>query len=77
MQKHSEVVFGIAQSGPVPDTRRPGTDRYDIALDAALTILEDLDRLPPSNRPTRLAKVLGTILDALYESGSIDKSTTS
>lgn len=43
-------------------------DRYSLALDVALTILEELDRLPPSNGPVRLAIVIGIVLDAIYES---------
>jgi hypothetical protein len=42
-------------------------DRYAVALDAALQILEDLDTLPGSNAPVRLATVIGIVLDALYK----------
>lgn len=43
-------------------------DRYAVALDAALLILEEVDTLPKSNAPVRLAKVIGIVLDAIYES---------
>jgi len=45
----------------------PGRDRYAVALDAALAILEEVDTLPRSNEPVRLAKVIGIVLDAIYE----------
>ncbi|MBS0263097.1 MAG: hypothetical protein JSS02_14230 [Planctomycetes bacterium] len=47
-------------------------DRYAVALDAALQILEDLDTLPGSNAPVRLATVIGIVLDALYEADGVN-----
>ena len=44
-----------------------GGERYWVALDAALLILETVDASPPSNGPARLAKVIGICLDAIYE----------
>jgi hypothetical protein len=41
-------------------------ESYWRALDAALDILETVDTLPKSNRPVRLAKVIGIVLDAIY-----------
>lgn len=53
---------------PAAEGQPAGSDRYSVALDAALEILETVDTLPKSNRPVRLAKVIGIVLDAIYES---------
>jgi hypothetical protein len=42
-------------------------DRYSVALNAALLILEDIDTSPTASQPIRLATVIEHVLDAIYE----------
>ena len=56
-----------AQTEQSPASNPAGVDRYTVALNAALLILETVDTSPPSNSPTRLANVIGICLDAIYE----------
>ena len=53
-----------APGQPCEVTRR---EPYWAALDAALMILEQVDTLPKSNLPVRLATVLGIVLDVIHE----------
>ncbi len=55
-------------TGRQPEHSPGAPDRYAMALDAALLILEEVDASPKSNMPVRLAKVIGIVLDAIYES---------
>lgn len=68
MQLPNRIVRQPAEDGQ--EVHRGGAvrDRYEVALDAALLILEEVDTLPNSNKPVRLAKVIFIVLDAIYES---------
>ena len=61
------MVCPPAGDGQEIQRHRAVRDRYAVALDAALLILEEVDTLPKSNVPVRLAKVIGIVLDAIYE----------
>ena len=67
MQGPNRIVRQPAVDGQEIQRNRAVRDRYAVALDAALLILEEVDTLPKSNAPVRLAKVIGIVLDAIYD----------
>lgn len=64
----------VATRRPQAEASAGNPDRYSVALDAAFDILETLDTTPGSDRPVRLAKVIGIVLDAIYEANSTNSS---
>jgi hypothetical protein len=68
MQKPTNAIAGRIGGVHRYSKREPvGRDRYAVALDAALMILEEIDTLPDSTMPVRLAKVTFIVLDAIYD----------
>lgn len=67
MQLPNRIVRQPAEDEQEVHRGRAVRDRYEVALDAALLILEEVDTLPNSNRPVRLATVIFIVLDAIYD----------
>jgi|GEM_PF-6441621 len=74
MNKFPKCDYCPAAIESLSPNRPAGRDRYSVALNAALQILEDVDTLPKSNLPVRLGVVIGHVLDAIYAADSEERS---